>query len=90
MVTKRSLVFKISKYVHEALWLVFKISKYGHKTIWMGFKIYVKKRMNKIPRTLFKYDKNPKPGKSMRKQTEKIWNPYKLFIALFTNNLESI
>ena len=56
----------------------------------MGFKIYVKTRMNKIPRTLFKYDKNTKPGKSMRKQTEKIWNPYKLFIALFTNNLESI
>ena len=48
------LVFKISKYCHETWWLVFKISKYGHKTLWLIFKIYVKTRMNKIPRILFK------------------------------------
>ena len=52
MVTKRSLIFRISKY--------------GHETLWLNFKIYT--------------ELSHKHSESQ--------DPYKLFIALFTNNLE--
>ena len=81
MVMERWLVFKISKYSHEALWLVFKISKYSHKTLWLVLKflnIIIKHNWKK-------YGKLLKNIESIKTNITK--GPYKLFRALFASNL---